>query len=511
MNEEKSTFRVQAFSQSDKARRPNNEDTVAIWEPEDFGEREKNGCIYVVADGVGGAAVGERASKYAAEKVVFEFTHASDQPTGERLRRTMKQANREIFAYAEDHDMRMATTLVAAVIRGNQLFVANVGDSRAYLIRGADVKQLTHDHSLVGERVRDGSMTEAEAQASKIKNRLTRSIGGEPEVSVDIFDPVTLKPGDKLLLCSDGLTRYALNRDLMDMTSHGSAQEIAERLVSYAKKRGGADNVSVVVAVYEPSTAVEPTIHAPRPSDVTLADVMQTHPVVPKYGGVSKPRPALGGLAWGLAGMFSVVLLVVVGWLIYSYAWATPTPTPTSPPAAATAVPPTQQPFLNDQVQPTDTAVLTPVNENPPAVVTEPPAVGDGSEPGNTQPPVVIEPTLSPPPTSPVMPVSIVLFCPDINVRLKPNTNEDNPAIGKIPCQKPVVVQGKYCDTARGQLWFQIVFAPTSNQTLLAWVIEGAKLAPSVLVPLEVKQALKFMDSNGVPLSTDLPQPIECN
>ena len=502
MNEEKSTFRVQAFSQSDKARRPNNEDTVAIWEPEDFGEREKNGCIYVVADGVGGAAVGERASKYAAEKVVFEFTHASDQPTGERLRRTMKQANREIFAYAEDHDMRMATTLVAAVIRGNQLFVANVGDSRAYLIRGADVKQLTHDHSLVGERVRDGSMTEAEAQASKIKNRLTRSIGGEPEVSVDIFDPVTLKPGDKLLLCSDGLTRYALNRDLMDMTSHGSAQEIAERLVSYAKKRGGADNVSVVVAVYEPSTAVEPTIHAPRPSDVTLADVMQTHPVVPKYGGVSKPRPALGGLAWGLAGMFSVVLLVVVGWLIYSYAWATPTPTPTSSPAAATAVPPTQQPFLNDQVQPTDTAV-------PPVIDVNPVPVDPSTNPGNPSGDLVVVPSPTPSPTPSILGI---VKCDVVVVRIAPFVspgtsicNEDKTICATLSKGSPVEILGLtvVSDNLENPTWFLIPFLHPNKGPGNYWIT-----ASCVNLNLPEDQLLiPVLDNSGMPIPTLPPKP----
>jgi protein phosphatase len=232
---------------------------------------------------VGGAAKGERASQFAAQKVLFDYYQPSEpdpdlpdqpvliEPLG-YLRAILQRVNEEIYDYAFQNEMRMATTIVAAVVREGFLYVANVGDSRAYLTRDGIAKQINRDHSLVGELVEHGEMTESEAMASSIKNRLTRSLGGDPDVVVDTYEPLRLQNGDTILLCTDGLTRYASKEVIANMTSTGTPEEIAHRCVEFANDSGGADNISAVVIAYQPAWAASElsTIPIPRPQDVDL-------------------------------------------------------------------------------------------------------------------------------------------------------------------------------------------------------------------------------------------------
>jgi protein phosphatase len=272
MNKNDSSFIIQSFSLSDLGRRKNNEDFAAFFEPSDQAELQKSGCLYIVADGVGGAAKGERASQFAAQKLLYEYYQPenTDLEPLERLRLIMENANAEIYSHASENHTRMATTMVVAVVRDNFLFVANVGDSRAYLIRDGMARQINRDHSIVGEMVEHGEMTEEEAMASKIKNRLTRSLGGDPEVTVDVYPPIPLKVGDKVLLCSDGLTRYATIQDVVRMTAQGKPEEIAKRLVYFANQKGGADNISVITLSCQLAGSLEPTLVSFRPSQVNL-------------------------------------------------------------------------------------------------------------------------------------------------------------------------------------------------------------------------------------------------
>lgn len=230
-------------------KRANNEDYVAFFEPAKWEELQTNGRMYLVADGVGGAARGERASQYAAQKVLFEYYQNPEVELGERLKLVMRKAGNEIYAYASQSGRfaHMATTMVVAVVRGSTLTVANVGDSRAYLIRDGTITQISRDHTIAEELLREGIFTEEEALSSKGKNRLTRSLGGEPNVQVDVFADIALRPGDRILLCSDGLTRYASREDLVRMTAEGTAGEVVEGLVTFANERGGADNISAIL------------------------------------------------------------------------------------------------------------------------------------------------------------------------------------------------------------------------------------------------------------------------
>lgn len=229
-------------------KRENNEDSVGYFAPVELADIRSSGDLYLVADGVGGAAKGEKASLFAVEKVLHDYFQSPTVEPGERLRKALRQAGNEIYDYAEFRSDQgpMATTMVAAVVFGRQLIVASVGDSRAYLIRGGVARQITEDHTDPGRR-----------------NRLIRSLGGERDVEVDIFDDVTLKPGDKVLLCSDGLTRYAHSAEISELSVEGSAEQIVKRLIDFANAAGGADNITaLLIVVGQPATLEE--IHTER-------------------------------------------------------------------------------------------------------------------------------------------------------------------------------------------------------------------------------------------------------
>jgi serine/threonine protein phosphatase PrpC len=241
-----------AFITHPGLKRPTNEDFVAYFEPQETGEILTSGNLYIVADGVGGAAHGEQASRYAVQKVLndyYQLSQSSQISPAQRLEHVIKAVNAEIYTHSrsEEINSRMATTIVAALIFQNELYVANVGDSRAYLIRDGQIEQLSRDHSLAGERIRDGSMTQEEARNSRMKNQLTRAIGSEEKVIVDISEPINLLPGDRIILCTDGLTRYASSQQILQLTSNRSSQDAAHRLIDYANSSGGADNTTVLV------------------------------------------------------------------------------------------------------------------------------------------------------------------------------------------------------------------------------------------------------------------------
>ncbi len=257
-------YTIHSASQSHPGlKRARNEDFLVIHEPEDPDELKTSGRLYIVTDGVGGAAQGDLASQYAAEKVLREYYRSSQLHPGTRLRQAMRQVGNEIYHYAAENlgPVHMATTMVAATIWEDSLTIANVGDSRAYLIRNGSAQQLTRDHNLASELVRDGVITEEEAQNSPVKSRITRSLGGELDVFVDVFPDIPLRPGDRLLLCSDGLTRYARPDDLVPLATEGALEDAVKRMVEFANEAGGIDNTTVILievgeAIPEDSSAV---------------------------------------------------------------------------------------------------------------------------------------------------------------------------------------------------------------------------------------------------------------
>lgn len=228
-------------------RRRHNEDYVACYEPTQLHEMERLGRIYVLADGVGGAAAGEVASRSAVRHVISSYTQARTGTASARLVHAIEAANTEVFSQnAHRNDLReMATTLVAAVIRGERLTVANVGDSRAYLVVGQAIHQITQDHSLVAEMLREGAITSLQAETHPYRNVILRSIGSQPSVKVDVFSQ-RVAPHDSLVLCSDGLTRLVTDHEIAEIISGLSPFQAVRRLVDVANERGGEDNISVI-------------------------------------------------------------------------------------------------------------------------------------------------------------------------------------------------------------------------------------------------------------------------
>ena len=238
--------------------RSNNEDCFRIVEPLN---------LFVLSDGMGGEAHGEIASALAVETIVKYCTDAvnGQAPTtygnlepawSERTRwltSAAHLANKNIYESAEAHPQQhgMGATLTAAWINGSRLSIAHVGDSRAYLLRGGTLQQLTSDHSLVAEQVRRGILTAAEAEESEMQSVLLRALGAHPEVEIDT-DEVEIIPRDVLLLCSDGLTRMVTEPEIAGaLQAETVPSAAAERLIALANENGGVDNVTVIVVRFE--------------------------------------------------------------------------------------------------------------------------------------------------------------------------------------------------------------------------------------------------------------------
>ncbi len=230
--------------------RGNNEDAVA---------EEKTLGLVVLADGMGGYQAGEVASRMAVTKVVDvvrEQHHLARDFDSlcALLRSAVEQANYAIFEAAHAHVQYqgMGTTIVACAASEGQFAVASVGDSRLYRLRGGELKQVTRDHSLVQELVDHGHYSKEEALKLISKNIVTRALGVETRVEVDIV-PIDAKPGDVLLLCSDGLTDMLEDEAIKEVLVHCGANIAAAsiQLVSEANANGGRDNVSVILARVE--------------------------------------------------------------------------------------------------------------------------------------------------------------------------------------------------------------------------------------------------------------------
>jgi protein phosphatase len=229
--------------------------------------------LYAVADGMGGHAAGEVASSTAIQALQAAFA-ASDEHSAESLQSAAKAANRAVWEQARTNRgmLGMGTTLVAlAVVEHgdgtNGLAVAHIGDSRLYLLRAGSLKQLTVDHSLVQELVDDGQISEAQAAVHPQRHVLTRALGVEPTVEVDLID-LTPKHGDRYLLCSDGLPREASDEQIAAvLTRFSDPSEAAKELVTLANTRGGSDNVTaVVVDVLANEDSPETLIVVPGPA-----------------------------------------------------------------------------------------------------------------------------------------------------------------------------------------------------------------------------------------------------
>ncbi len=204
--------------------------------------------LFIVADGMGGHKAGDYASAYTVKAIEREVEVCEDKSPVKILREAITVANMEIYekAGSEADFAGMGTTVVAATISDDTLYVANVGDSRLYLI-DKSITQITKDHSLVAELVRKGSLDESQAKAHPDKNIITRAIGAAPKVEIDFFE-VELSVGDIILMCTDGLTNMVDDDEILRIVRTGvDVADIAENLIKMANHNGGKDNIGVVI------------------------------------------------------------------------------------------------------------------------------------------------------------------------------------------------------------------------------------------------------------------------
>ena len=211
-------------------------------------------AIMVVADGMGGHAAGEVASQMAGDAVVRLLTSRSPDatmPAGEYtqlLGQILSKVNREVYQAGQKAEYwGMGTTCTVAVLKGSHLHVAHVGDSRGYILRQGDLAQVTRDHSWVAEQVEAGNLTPNEAENHPYRNVVTRAIGIDKEVQGDTFVE-GVAPGDRVLLCSDGLHSVVGDDDIAELLKDGDAEAVCNGLIELANANGGPDNVTVVVA-----------------------------------------------------------------------------------------------------------------------------------------------------------------------------------------------------------------------------------------------------------------------
>jgi serine/threonine protein phosphatase PrpC len=235
-------------------RRSGNEDSYAVWSADDDGGAHPADRLLVVCDGMGGTVAGEVASRMAVDAVVKAFEESAANDAAGALSDAVHAANDAVWEHSKARpDLAgMGTTCTAIAIKGDEVTIAHVGDSRAYLVRGHEITQLTQDHSLVAQLVARHELTAEQARLDSRRNVVTRSVGVGPEVDVDVItlrEP--LRPGDTLLVCSDGLHGPVDDDQLARAAANGPLEQAARALIQLANDRGGPDNITAVLARLE--------------------------------------------------------------------------------------------------------------------------------------------------------------------------------------------------------------------------------------------------------------------
>jgi protein phosphatase len=228
--------------------RENNEDKFDWLEPDDAGLLAARGRLYAVADGMGGHAAGQIASEIALKTVLRSFFSSRSGEPSAALAESIRAANALVWETGHRIPGRsgMGTTVTALVVHEDRALIGQVGDSRAYLLRDGAIERITEDHSWVAEQVKARLMTEEQAERSPYRNVITRSIGAEETVEPDLFE-LTLQPGDRFLLCSDGLSGVVTPEEMKEAMESGSPSVAAWRLIDLANDRGGPDNVTCMI------------------------------------------------------------------------------------------------------------------------------------------------------------------------------------------------------------------------------------------------------------------------
>lgn len=347
----------------------------------------ERGRLFAVADGMGGHAAGEVASQLAINTLFSEYYRDDQQlaPLNVRLEQAIAVANRAVYEQSLIHQSQtgMGTTLVAVVVHEDWLIVASVGDSRAYLIRSGEPRQITRDHSWVAEQVQAGMLTEEEARNHIYRSVVTRCIGHHQDVQIDTFE-LLLDPGDIVLLCSDGLSGQVSDKEMTQILTRENPERAVEQLIDQANKAGGPDNITAVVLyMLEPGSQVDDlstrALTATRPAEISSSRVL---PGGVSPGNQSRPLSArrllyitiglvlgiailalasLGGI-WALRSKWirQLVATPALAPLVTATPTATSAPTVTGVPTATAALTNTPTATRTSTPTPTITPTLSP-------------------------------------------------------------------------------------------------------------------------------------------------------
>jgi PPM family protein phosphatase len=261
--------------------------------------------LYAVADGMGGHLAGDVASSIAV-RVISERASSASPSDPESLAQIVTAANSAIYEKAQDDSglRGMGTTCTLALVDGGRALIAHVGDSRAYLLSDGTLEQLTEDHTLVSRMVREGRIQPDEAQHHPQRSIITRALGVDAQVEVDLLD-IELRVGDRLLICSDGLSSLVGNDTIQSSLQEISdPQEAAERLVAQANDAGGDDNITVIVLEMRDEGGAEAAEGADARSDTQTGKAVEPYQAVV----VKRPRSRIRGVA-----TLTVIVLLAVG------------------------------------------------------------------------------------------------------------------------------------------------------------------------------------------------------
>lgn len=283
------------------------------------------GSLFMVADGMGGAAAGELASAMAAEVICRHLVNtwrndpdASGERFAFRMREAVELANAELYTYAREHpEVRgMGTTVTAAGVHGPDLYLTQIGDSRGYLVRNGQASQLTRDQSLTQRLVDAGELTEEEAEHSERRNIILQALGPDANVKVDLSHQ-PLRRGDVLVICSDGLSGLVRREEIGEMvTRHPDLAEVCGRLIDLANERGGPDNITVIAARFHGEGLAEPDGDADVGYHTFPLDDADPEPAAAPAAAI--PEPIMPGVvaATGAGIRPATIALVAVGLVV---------------------------------------------------------------------------------------------------------------------------------------------------------------------------------------------------
>jgi len=230
--------------------RENNEDFYSYWEPENDEQFQRLGRLVLVADGMGGYEGGQEASHLAVQTIQDIYGSASEGDPQARLLAAFGAAHIQIQKHAEEHPELhgMGTTCTAVALVGNRMYYAHVGDSRLYLLRDSVVSRLTRDHSYVSRLVENGLISSEEAESHPQRHILTAALGAGTEITPDYREePMPIKAGDTLMLCTDGLWSVVSEQEIQNAVGKKSPKEACKELVKNARSHGGPDNITLQI------------------------------------------------------------------------------------------------------------------------------------------------------------------------------------------------------------------------------------------------------------------------